>query len=74
MQGGLRINGRQKQSELTSPLVSIITVVFNGEAHLEQTFNSVFEQTYSNIEYIVIDGGSTDNTLNIIKQYENKID
>ena len=74
MQGGLRINGRQKQSELTSPLVSIITVVFNGEAHLEQTFNSVFDQTYSNIEYIVIDGGSTDNTLNIIKQYENKID
>lgn len=74
MQGGLRINGKQKQSELNLPLVSIITVVLNGELFIEQTINSVLQQNYSNIEYIIIDGGSSDNTLNIIKQYETKID
>ena len=42
------------------PLVSIITPNFNGEAFLEKTIQSVINQTYQNIEYIVIDGGSTD--------------
>lgn len=55
------------------PLVSVITVVLNGEKHIEQTIQSVLNQTYSNIEYIIIDGKSTDNTLNIIKQYQSKI-
>lgn len=55
------------------PLVSIITVVFNGEKHLEQTIKSVLGQTYANIEYIVIDGKSTDGTIEIIKKYETKI-
>ena len=58
---------------MNNPLVSIITVVYNGEKHIEQTINSVLNQTYSNIEYIIIDGDSTDNTLNIIKKYEDKI-
>ncbi len=55
------------------PLVSIITVVYNGEAYLEQTINSVINQTYQNIEYIIIDGGSTDGTIEIIKKYEEHI-
>ena len=49
------------------PLVSIITVVYNGEEYLQQTIDSVRNQTYSRLEYIIIDGGSTDNTLSIIK-------
>jgi glycosyltransferase involved in cell wall biosynthesis len=57
-----------------STKVSIITVVFNGEKHLEKAINSVLDQTYNNIEYIVIDGGSTDATLNIIKKYDDQID
>ncbi len=56
-----------------SPLISIITVVYNGEKYLQQTIDSVYNQTYKNIEYIIVDGGSTDNTLNIIKQNETKI-
>lgn len=59
-----------KEKEL---LVSIITVVFNGENHLEETILSVLNQTYRNIEYIIIDGGSSDRTVEIIRQYESKI-
>lgn len=56
-----------------NPLVSIITVVYNGDKHLQQTIDSVAAQTYQNIEYIIVDGGSTDNTLNIIKSNQHWI-
>ena len=56
------------------PLITIITVVYNGEKHLEQTIQSVIGQNYENVEYIIIDGGSTDRTLDIVKKYEDHID
>ena len=49
--------------------ISIITVSYNSANTIETTFKSVLQQTYSNIEYIVVDGGSTDNTLKIAKKY-----
>lgn len=52
------------------PKLSIITVVFNGASTLEKTINSVLSQTYDNIEYILVDGGSTDNTIEILKKYD----
>jgi glycosyltransferase involved in cell wall biosynthesis len=55
------------------PLISIITVVFNALDVLEMTIISVLDQTYDNIEYILIDGGSTDGTIDLIKNYEDKI-
>ncbi|MDP3464759.1 MAG: glycosyltransferase [Sulfuricurvum sp.] len=58
---------------MQKPLISIITVVYNGAKTLEETITSVINQTYENIEYIIIDGGSTDTTLDIIKKYEDKI-
>lgn len=53
--------------------VSIITITFNAEKTIENTIQSVITQTYKNIEYIVIDGKSTDNTLNIINKYSHQI-
>lgn len=53
--------------------ISIITVCYNSEKTIETTFKSVLEQTYNNIEYIVIDGGSSDNTLKIVEKYSDII-
>ena len=53
--------------------ISIITVCYNARKTIEQTIYSVITQKYKNIEYIVIDGFSTDGTINIIKKYQNKI-
>ena len=55
------------------PKISIITVVKNGQSFLEATIQSVIYQTYKNIEFIIIDGNSTDNTSGIIYKYRNKI-
>jgi len=56
------------------PLISIITVVLNREDVLEDTILSVIKQTYQNIQYIVVDGNSKDNTVNIIKKFNRSID
>lgn len=73
-EGGLRTKGYFKKSYKNKPLITVITVVFNGEKHLKQTIQSVIGQTYDNVEYIIIDGGSTDETLDIIRKYEDAID
>jgi len=59
--------GNQKKT-----LITIVTIVLNNDKNIEKTIKSVISQTYKHIEYIIIDGGSTDNTLNIIKKYDNK--
>lgn len=53
--------------------ISIIKVVYNGEQYLKDAIVSVLAQDYQNIEYIIIDGGSTDNTLSIIENYKDRI-
>lgn len=55
---------------MPSPKFSIITVTFNAEKTIKRTLKSVTAQSYTNIEHIIVDGASQDNTLNIIKEYQ----
>jgi glycosyltransferase involved in cell wall biosynthesis len=73
IEGGLRKRGIRKSSTL-EPLITVITVTYNSASSLEDTILSVLKQSYSNIEYIIIDGGSQDGTLDIIKKYDHAID
>ena len=74
LEGGLRTKGLLKKSSSGKPLITVITAVYNSETHLEESILSLHKQNYDNTEHIVIDGGSTDNSLEIIKKYDFKID
>lgn len=73
-EGGLRLLGYYKKSKKDMPLVTVITVTYNAANSLERTISSVLRQKYENIEFIIVDGESTDETLSIIRKYENAID
>ena len=60
-------------STTKSPLLSIVTVVYNARDYLDITLNSVRSQTYKNFEYLIVDGGSTDGTLDLIKENDTAI-
>lgn len=62
-----------REKKIAYSKISIITVSYNAVKTIEQTILSVLNQTYSNIEYIIIDGSSTDGTVDIIKKYDDKI-
>ncbi len=57
-----------------NPKISIVTISYNSGAEIEDTIKSVIDQTYSNKEYLIIDGGSKDNTMGIVNRYRDKID
>lgn len=57
----------------SQPKISIVTVTYNAEEHLEKTIQSIINQTYSNIEYLIIDGASKDRTLEIAERYREHI-
>lgn len=73
-EGGRRILRLDPKNCHERARVSIITVCFNSAKKIEKAMLSVFAQEYSNIEYIIIDGGSTDNTLELLHKYQNQID
>lgn len=55
------------------PRITLVTSVLNGSGYIEATIRSILEQKYPNLEYIVVDGGSTDGTIEIIRKYERDI-
>jgi glycosyltransferase involved in cell wall biosynthesis len=61
-------------SEMQNPKISLITVVYNAQNTIERCITSVLRQKFNNIEYIIVDGGSTDDTIKIISKYSGDID
>ena len=74
LQGGLRLHGEEKHTRAGLPLITIITATYNAAQYLPRTIKSIREQTYENIEWIIIDGNSTDETIELIQQNEDVID
>jgi len=74
VKGGRRINGQRISGTANQPLISVVTVVRNRVDHIEKTISGVLEQTYPNVEYIVIDGASTDGTVDVLRRYDDRID
>ncbi len=64
---------RFQRDSLMEPTISVITVAWNADQFISQTIQSVFHQTYHKIEYIIVDGGSTDRTLEIIHPFKDRI-
>jgi glycosyltransferase involved in cell wall biosynthesis len=74
IEGGRRFSGKPSRNEPDGyPVISIITVVLNNGIFLEKTIKSIISQTYPHIEFIIIDGYSSDGTLDIIRAYDDKI-
>ena len=73
-EGGNRIRGLNRKSFFNNPLITIITVVLNDDKDLEKTIKSVLLQRYSNIEFIIVDGGSRGSIISKIKKYDDRID
>jgi len=74
LEGGSRTRRGHKHSLTGKPLISVVTVVLNGARTIRDTIESVLRQEYGNIELIVIDGGSSDGTVDILREYDHAID
>ena len=73
LRGGMRLHQAAAYDKREGPLVSVITAVFNGGGTIRGCIESVLEQDYPHIEHIVIDGGSTDGTVDVLREYDNRI-
>lgn len=71
--GGYRSKENRKEYQPGKPVLSVITVVYQAEKLLERTMESVLNQDYPNIEYIIVDGVSQDGTLEIIRRYDDRV-
>ena len=73
-EGGRRLQGGRSHAMSDNPLVSIVTTVYNGAEYIEEAILSVKNQTYDNIEYIVVDAASSDGTLAVVQRHADFID
>lgn len=73
MSGGQRLEGIFADNTPELPLVTVVTAVYNGQPHLKECLESVLAQDYPNIEHIILDGGSSDGTIEVLRQYNDKV-
>jgi glycosyltransferase involved in cell wall biosynthesis len=71
--GGRRLKGIKASGTAAHPLVTVVTAVFNGQLHLANCLKSVLGQDYPSIEHIVIDGGSVDGTIDVLREYDDRL-
>lgn len=74
LMGGRRCAGLVRADRPDCPLVTVVTPVFNGERYLAQALASVRAQTHTNVEHIIVDGGSRDGTLDLLRAHDDSID
>jgi glycosyltransferase involved in cell wall biosynthesis len=71
--GGKRLKGIVAKTTAEQPLVTVVTAVFNGQLYIVGCLESVLRQDYPNIEHIVLDGGSSDGTVDVLREYDDRI-
>lgn len=72
-EGGIRLIKENQHASNDNPLITVITVTYNARQFLEDCINSVISQSYSNIEHVILDGGSTDGTVDFLEEQQDKI-
>jgi glycosyltransferase involved in cell wall biosynthesis len=73
VRGGKRLRGIVAKGSADKPLVTVVTSIFNGQPYVAGCLESVLRQDYPNIEHIVVDGGSSDGTVEVLRQYDDRI-
>jgi glycosyltransferase involved in cell wall biosynthesis len=71
--GGKRLNGIVADGTAEQPLVTVVTAIYNGQPYVAGCLESVLRQDYPNIEHIVMDGGSRDGTIEVLREYNDRI-
>lgn len=71
--GGKRLKGIVAEGSVGQPLVTVITPIYNGQPYVAKCLESVLSQDYPNIEHIVLDGRSSDGTIDVLRQYDDRI-
>lgn len=72
-EGGIRLTAANQPLANKNPLITVITVTYNADKFLEECINSVARQEYQNIEHLIFDGGSSDGTLDILRNFNDKV-
>ena len=73
LSGGKRLRGMVAENTAEHPLVTVITAVFNARPYISGCLDSVIGQDYPNVEHIVLDGGSSDGTIEVLREYDDRI-
>src|SRR5437763_1662561 len=68
-----REGGRRVRGKIDSPLISVVTAVLNRKDSIERAIQSVLSQPLKNVEHVIIDGGSTDGTLDVLQKYDEQL-